>query len=149
MTDLIRTLIAAVGTAGLLGALLGGCATIARTVGESFTTGLTGGQEVPGPGDPDGAGTAKITADATTDTVCYDVTVQNIARPNAAHIHRGARGTSGPPVVTLEAPVNGAKSDCLKVDKALAAAIIADPADFYVNVHTSDYPKGAVRGQLR
>ncbi|WP_420605550.1 CHRD domain-containing protein [Novosphingopyxis sp.] len=127
---------------------LAGCATLAGTVGESYTTALVGQQEVPGPGDPDGTGTAKITADATTNQVCYDLTVQNISRPNAAHIHKGARGVDGPVVVPLEAPVNGAISKCLGVDKAVAAAIIADPSGFYVNVHTADYPKGAVRGQL-
>ena len=135
---------------GILGTAtaLAGCATVAGTVGESYNTALVGQQEVPGPGDPDGTGTAKITADATTNQVCYDITVQNISRPTAAHIHKGARGVAGPPVVTLEAPTNGAISKCLKVDKQVAAGIIADPSGYYVNVHTADYPNGAVRGQL-
>ena len=135
---------------GILGTAtaLAGCATLAGTVGESYNTALVGQQEVPGPGDPDGTGTAKITADATTNQVCYDLTVQNISRPTAAHIHKGARGVAGPPVVTLEAPTSGAISKCMGVDKAIAAGIIADPSSYYVNVHTADYPDGAVRGQL-
>ena len=135
---------------GILGAAtaLGGCATLADTVGESYNTALVGQQEVPGPGDPDGTGTAKVTADATLNQVCYDLTVQNISRPTAAHIHKGARGVAGPPVLTLDAPTNGASSGCLKVDKAVAASIIADPSMYYVNVHTADYPDGAIRGQL-
>ena len=76
-------------------AMLAGCATVAGTVGESYNTALVGQQEVPGPGDPDGTGTAKITADATTNQICYDLTVQNITRPTAAHIHSGARGDMG------------------------------------------------------
>jgi hypothetical protein len=130
-----------------LGALPG-CATIAGTVGESWNTALVGNQEVPGPGDPDGTGTAKITADAATNTVCYDVTVQRIGTPTAAHLHRGAAGVAGAPVVTFKAPTAGAASECLSVDKTLAAAIIADPSNYYVNVHTADYPSGAIRGQL-
>lgn len=128
---------------------LAGCETIAGTVGETYNTALVGSQEVPGPGDPDGTGTAKITADSTTNSVCFDITVQNIAPATAAHIHRGARGTAGPPVVTLDAPVDGFSKDCLSVEKAVAASIIANPSDFYVNIHNSDYPAGAIRGQLR
>ena len=127
---------------------LSACATVAGAVGQSWTTALVGNQEVPGPGDPDGTGTAKVTADATTNTVCVDIAVQAISRPTMAHIHRGARGVAGPPVITLSAPVNGASKECLTVEKAMAAAIIADPASYYVNVHTADFPAGAIRGQI-
>ena len=133
----------------LLAALaLTGCATVAGTVGESYTTALVGGQEVPGPGDPDGTGTAKITADATTNQICYDLTAQAIARPTAAHLHEGALGVAGPVRVTFDAPTNGRSQACVGVERRLAAAVIADPANFYVNVHNADYPDGAIRGQL-
>lgn len=129
-------------------ATLSGCATVAGAVGKSWTTALVGNQEVPGPGDPDGTGTAKVTADATTNTVCVDIAVRDISQPTMAHIHRGARGVAGPPVITLTAPARGASKECLTVEKAMAAAIIADPAGYYVNIHTQDYPKGAIRGQI-
>lgn len=131
------------------GALLAGCATLAGTVGESYQTGLVGSQEVPGPGDPDGTGTAKITADATTNQVCYDLTTQGIVRPTAAHLHSGRSGVAGPVAVTFDAPSSGASKGCVSVDKTVAAAVIADPAGFYVNVHNADYPNGAIRGQLK
>ena len=35
---------------------LGGCETVAETVSETYETTMTGAQEVPGPGDPDGTG---------------------------------------------------------------------------------------------
>ncbi|WNO54627.1 CHRD domain-containing protein [Stakelama saccharophila] len=140
----IRSLFAVTAAAGLLA----GCATISRTVGQSWDTALVGGQEVPGPGDPDGTGTVEVTADATTNTICYELTVQNISRPTAAHIHRGPRGQAGPVVVPLQAPVDGASKECLKVGKQLAAGLIADPSAYYVNVHTGDFPNGAIRGQL-
>ena len=127
---------------------LSACATVAGAVGESWSTALVGNQEVPGPGDPDGTGTAKVTADATTNTVCVDIAVQAISRPTMAHIHRGARGVAGPPVVTLTAPVGGVSKECLRVDKAIAAGIIAEPSAYYVNIHTQDYPAGAIRGQI-
>ncbi|MCM8729669.1 CHRD domain-containing protein [Hephaestia sp. GCM10023244] len=127
---------------------LAGCATIAGTVGESWNAALVGGQEVPDPGDPDGTGTIRLTADSATNTVCYTLDVRDISTPTAAHIHKGARGVAGPVVLPLAAPVTGRSKECLSVDKALAAAIIADPAGYYANVHTADYPKGAIRGQL-
>jgi hypothetical protein len=34
------------------------------------------------------------------------------------------------------------------VDAALYDEIASSPSSFYVNVHTSDHPNGAVRGQL-
>src|SRR3546814_10120184 len=73
---------------------LAGCATIAGTVGESWNAALVGAQEVPGPGDPDGTGTVKVTADSATDTVCYTLDARGISVPTAAHIHKGALGRS-------------------------------------------------------
>ena len=126
---------------------LGGCATIAGTVGETYNTALVGAQEVPGPGDATATGTAKVTADATTNQVCVDLTVQGLA-PTAAHIHQAARGVAGPVVLPLDTPTGGRSSKCYGVDKSLAAGIIANPANYYVNVHDAAHPKGAIRGQL-
>lgn len=127
---------------------LAGCSTVARTVGNTYDTGLAGVAEVPGPGDVDGTGTARITADATTNQICFELTVQAIDAPTAAHIHRGAVGQAGPPVITLDPPTRGESRGCYDVARELAAAIVANPAGFYVNVHNATYPQGAVRGQL-
>jgi len=34
------------------------------------------------------------------------------------------------------------------VDRRLLMDIIQHPQDYYVNVHTADFPGGAIRGQL-
>ena len=138
----------ATATLAMTGAMTG-CATIAGTVGERWNTALVGSQEVPGPGDPAATGTAKVTADATTNQICVDVTVQGLAAATAAHIHSGARGTAGPPVLTLDTPADGVSKSCYSVEKQLAAAIIAAPENYYVNVHDAAHPAGAIRGQLR
>jgi len=108
---------------------------------------LTGGAEVPGPGDPDGAGEVflELFGDG---LVCVRLTVRGISTPMAAHIHDGATGVAGPVVVTLPTPIFNTSSDCVEVDPALFADLAANPGDFYVNVHNADFPDGAVRGQL-
>lgn len=120
-----------------------------KTSGRKLSTTLTGAAEVPGPGDPDGRGTADITVNSGQRQVCYHVMVSNIAPPTAGHIHVGAAGAAGPPVVTFAPFVNGMSHGCATVSRALALAILKNPARYYVNVHTADFPNGAIRGQLR
>ncbi|MBE1467387.1 CHRD domain-containing protein [Kibdelosporangium phytohabitans] len=109
-------------------------------------TRLTGAAEVPGPGDPDGRGQATVRTGR--DTVCASVSVRNIQNATAAHIHRGARGNAGPVVVNLTAPSNGRSHTCTPVGRDLAIEIRNHPSRFYVNVHNSEFPAGAIRGQL-
>jgi hypothetical protein len=130
------------------GLALAGCETIGKVVGEGLTASLSGGQEVPGPGDPDGRGTAELTLVDRTDNLCYELAVRDIEPASAAHIHRGARGVNGPPVVTLDAPTDGESNGCLSVATEIVDAIKANPQGFYINVHTPSFPNGAIRGQL-
>jgi len=118
--------------------------------GRPFPVPMTGAEEAPGPGDPDGSGTAFLTMNAGQEEVCWEITVADITLPaTAAHIHIGAAGEPGPPVVTLSAPDESARtSGCADADRELIEAIFEDPSGYYVNVHTTDFPGGAVRGQL-
>lgn len=109
---------------------------------------LTGAAEVPGPGDPDGSGTATVALDLVRSSVCYTLQVANIAPATAAHIHQGLMGQAGDHLVMLEAPTSGSSSGCATVDPNLIRAMMSNPAAFYVNVHNADYPAGAIRGQL-
>ena len=128
---------------------LAGCETLTEQVAETYTTTLTGAAEVPGPGDPDGSGTAEVSIADKVDNLCYEIDdVRGIAPATVAHIHRGAAGSEGPPVVTLDAPTDGESNGCTQVPEALEDEIEANPAMFYVNVHNAEYPKGAIRGQL-
>ncbi|HSL53016.1 MAG TPA: CHRD domain-containing protein [Pyrinomonadaceae bacterium] len=116
--------------------------------GRPITITLTGAAEVPGPGDPDGTGTAKITLNPGKNQVCYELTVDKIAPANAAHIHSGAVDKSGPPVVTLTPPANGSSKECAPLDQEKIMDIIKNPGNYYVNVHNAEFPNGALRGQL-
>jgi hypothetical protein len=109
---------------------------------------LTGAAEVPGPGDNDGRGTVQVTLNADKNEVCYDLTVTNVEDATAAHIHEGATGKEGPVKVPLEAPKGGSAKGCKTVDAAVVKDMMANAANYYVNVHSVAYPKGAIRGQL-
>jgi len=112
-------------------------------------------------GDPNGRGGVYVFGvDGDPKTLCYVLTVDKIAPATAAHIHKGAAGTAGGVVVNLARPTDGNAADCLTEGETLAtgapafptgetvAAILANPAAYYVNVHNADYPGGAIRGQL-
>jgi CHRD domain len=112
---------------------------------------LTGANEVGG-GDTDGEGAAAVTLDTINNEVCIDLRVANLDTVVAAHIHKAPAGTNGPVVVppgvsftNLPAPTS---SNCVAVDPTLLADIVANPANYYVNVHTSTFTGGAIRGQL-
>lgn len=111
---------------------------------------LSGAEEAPTRGDPDGTGNAMVNLDVTEGEVCYEVTVQNIDTPVGMHIHEGERGESGGIVVPLTTPTasDTTTTGCNDVDPTLIARMAANPGNFYVNVHTETYPQGAVRGQL-
>ena len=55
---------------------------------------------------------------------------------------------AGPIRVTLKAPTKGASDGCVTVPREILTAILANPANYYVNVHNAEFPAGAVRGQL-
>lgn len=104
---------------------------------------LVGGNEVPGPGDPDGWGLADVWVDGT--EVCWKITVKAVDPIAAAHIHAGPAGVSGPVVVPLEPSNKG----CTDTTRRIARFIRQHPQEFYVNVHNATHPAGALRGQLR
>lgn len=134
---------------GLTAALVGTLAfAVPALAAARLSTEMTGAQEVPGPGDPDGSGRAIVKLNRGKSQICYSLTVSGIAPAIAAHIHVGPAGVAGPVVVPLIPPNSGSSSECKTVDRDLIVAIAQDPANYYVNVHNAEYPAGAVRGQL-
>ena len=130
--------------------LLAGCTTSQQDRPAELAVTLTGLQEVPGPGDADGTGTAQIRVTPGNGQLCWNLYVRQIAPATAAHVHRGAAGTAGPPVVTLTTPdAAGRSQGCAAIGQEFARAIAWRGYDFDVNVHNAEHPAGAVRGQLR
>lgn len=125
-------------------------------------------------GLPGSSGLHLLGVNAATNTICYNITFygfrgeyQSPAK-TATHMHEAARGASGPPRIAFPNPVTGPDPNvrnavgCLtgpfetgvKVNGVDTGAnfhvrqIEANPAGFFVDVHSSLVVPGAFRGQL-
>ena len=130
--------------------------------GKTETTSLTGSEEAPGPGDPNASGFASLQlGNPGSRQICFDLSWQNISGEDNdasndpvmhAHIHEGDPGVAGPVVVPLfvnqSLPTTGSRSGCVSATPKTIAQIQAHPEKYYVNIHSGEYPSGAIRGQL-
>jgi len=157
---------AALAAGALFSPLTGASAGHTNTLNE---TDLRGRNEVPADptvrgnvGDRNGRGEAYVFGiDGDPTTLCYVLTVEKIAPATAAHIHEGKPGENGPVVANLAAPADGNAADCLTEGEVgpgttpkfptgeTVREILANPGDYYVNVHNAEFPGGAIRGQLK
>lgn len=110
-----------------------------------FSVALDSAQQVPaGGGDPDGSGVADLYIDDVASTIDWSIVVNNIVLPlTGAHIHSGAVGVNGGVTVNFGGQLTG--TNLFDTD---LAAILANPAGYYVNLHNAFYPAGSLRGQL-
>ena len=129
--------------------------------GRTFTLTLSGDVGPEPGGDPDGSGTARISVNPGTQTVCFDIAVQDIAEPvepgpgiGSVHIHFGSvteiGGIAVDPEADFEPTEDGfAASGCAEdVDRGLLVDILMNPENFYLNIHNVEFPGGALRAQL-
>ena len=134
---------------------------LAHAQGVSMFAVLVGGNEISAggaanAGDQDGFGTVSIIVNPTpkdpnNEQLCFGITVRGIDHPTAAHIHIAKAGVNGPIRVTLTAPATGnpgTSSGCKTASNAVVNGLISRPSNFYVNVHTTVFSSGALRGQL-
>lgn len=126
-------------------AVLPGSSAMAAT--GSFTAEATGAQEVAG-GRDDASASGSFTADSDSGEFCYTITAEGLDDAEAMHIHVGEEGVDGDVVIDLDVAEIGQGEACTEAESDLLEDIIADPAGYYLNVHTPDFPAGAVRGQL-
>jgi len=120
---------------------------------QTFGAVLTGSQEVPPTTSP-GFGNFTGTFDSTHSNITITLTVANLgAAINGYHIHEKAPGSqSGSIVINFQGLggtfVNNVLTGTFPVAADVAARMIANPSNFYVNVHTTQFPGGAIRGDL-
>jgi hypothetical protein len=130
---------------------------------QKFTAKMTGSEEVP-PKNTKATGTAEFDLSADGKTLSYKVSVNDINSVTMAHIHSGKKGVNGPVVVTLfhsanpTGPMNGVLSQgnatSSNLEGPLKGKQISDLVNLiksggaYANVHTTQNPKGEIRGQI-
>lgn len=131
----------------------------------NMTATLSGGEETPAPGLLTGAvGTATVSVDATNEEIAVTLALFNFATgTTAGHIHVAPRGVAGPVVINFPIPA-GRTGDLPLSFRVGPAAFVARPeigintiqdaiqaivgGNAYVNIHTSQFPAGEIRGQL-
>jgi hypothetical protein len=116
--------------------------------------------------DAQGQAIFQLNADGT--ALTYRLNVANIENVTQAHIHQGAPGTNGPVVVWLYPSAPPASLIPGRFDGVLGAGTVTsanlvgplagqplsslvallESGNAYVNVHTSQYPGGEIRGQV-
>ena len=108
---------------------------------------LRGSNEVPA-APASNRGRVEITLKPSVGKVCWEFFITKIdSKPNAAHIHKGRPGVSGPVFIPLGTTFK--RQGCFAAAKAKIRAVAAKPGAFYVNVHDAKHPGGAMRGQLK
>lgn len=82
--------------------------------------------------------------------ICWSLTVTGLSDVTAAHIHylNGPLATQIAVPLALPSPFTGSATGCATVLRALVKQILVHPENFYVNVHTTTYPGGAISGTL-
>ena len=113
-----------------------------------LTADLSSENEVPS-SETGASGEADVELDPGRGRICVEIEAEGLAGDVVAgHIHAAPAGVNGGVVVNLgvdsaefEACVDG-------IDPGLIRAIASNPADYYINIHTTAVPSGEVRGQL-
>jgi hypothetical protein len=109
--------------------------------------------------DPEGDGVAVLRFDRETGELCYQIVVRGIGEPTepgagigSAHIHFVEGGGIAVDLETEFVPAGESgvfiASNCVQVDAEMLEAILANPSSFYVNIHTVEFPGGAIEGTL-
>ncbi len=128
----------------------------AAAVVKNFIAVLNGGQEVPPSTTSTGLGVASFTFDTQTGALCYTLSYLSLtAAETASHIHGPASPGTDAGILRDISPAPPGPSDPISpkvgcvappLDATLARELKA--GRLYVNVHTSTFPLGEIRGQI-
>ena len=111
---------------------------------------LSGKNEMPA-ADPDGSGKAELRLNRAKKRICFEIRVKKIGTVVAAHIHKGGKAVASGAIVVPLIETQSSKTKfegCHAASRKTISAILKHPRSYYVNVHTPDFPAGAIRGQL-
>ena len=113
----------------------------------AFSAELVGATGSDAPGDPDGNGTAGLDTGPRSDELCLTLFVSGIAPVTAVHLHEAA-GASRRVLATWTGPTPEGSAGCVGVDEQLLKKLRRQPTKYYLDVHTTEFPNGALRGPL-
>ena len=123
-------------------------AKVKKALSRTYTVKMTGPAETPA-GAPGGTAKAVVTLSTKLGKACWTFSsLSGFSNPTFAHIHIGAGGTSGNIVLPLSTGATFLTKGCVPASATLISAIAANPHGYYVNIHSKQYPGGAVRAQL-
>ncbi len=118
----------------------------------TLTTSLNGA-EVPTGGDRDATGFATLVIDKSAKSLCFNLNWSAVdGTVTATHVHVAPVGQVGPGFVALFGGMTFGGTDsatgCVPVTSSQISALTKTPSNYYVNLHSTTYPDGAIRGQL-
>jgi CHRD domain-containing protein len=132
---------------------------------EVFIATLSGGEEVPARGTA-ANGTAQIIVEG--NQITYSIEIDDITSIIQSHIHTGAPGVNGPvrlflypaPPAVLPAPLITVSDKTILVEATVDSSFVNGvtyeqlleamrSGNAYVNVHTTQFPAGEMRGTIR
>ena len=104
----------------------------------------------PGAGDPDGSSAVLLEVDTQALQLCPSFArLRGLGAPTEVHLHTGEAGVNGPVAAVFDLPpMEGGFVPCVEVASELIDGILANPKAYYIDLHTAEYPDGAVRNQL-
>jgi CHRD domain. len=123
-------------------------AKVKKALSLTYAVKMTGAAETPA-GAPGGTAKAVVTLSTKTGKVCWTFTsLSGVSHPTYAHIHVAPAGKSGNIVLPLSTGSTLKTKGCVPASATVISAIAANPHNYYVNIHSQQYPSGAVRAQL-
>ena len=123
-------------------------AKVKKALSKTYVFKMTGPAETPA-GAPSGTAKAVVTLSTKTDKVCWTFkSLSGVTHPTFAHIHVAPAGKSGNIVVPLSTGSKFLTKGCVPASATVISAIAANPHNYYVNIHSQQYPSGAIRAQL-
>jgi hypothetical protein len=156
------------GPQNLVAQLSGGADNLEASENRNFRTHMNGAQEVP-PNDSRAQGQAIFQFSKDGSELSYKLIVANIENVTQAHIHLAPAGVNGPvvawlypdgpPAQLIPGRTNGVLAEGVLTADSLVGQLAGEDLDAlvaeiragnaYVNVHTSQFPPGEIRGQIR
>ena len=99
--------------------------------------------------DPDHKGFAVLTLEST--KIRYTIDAPGLQTVVATHIHHGPAGMNGPMLWEINTGYRGDRIDgeATGLPSGVITLIALEPSQYYVKLHSLQYPGGAIRGQLQ